>query len=176
MSHIEQNRGVSPVIYSPQPVTVVEQLQQGLVALHYTRRQVSVRRKPCGYSQSIDMTIRDAGVNFAKVDELARRCEAISRDGGGEILEGGNTYVSIRLAGDVEAAWAATYLPELTALIGGLTADWGERTADGNYVLFLHGRNGVKIWHEKTNNWLECTFSKLDETGMAVAMHKAAQV
>ncbi len=151
------------------------ELQNGLTALGYTRRQVSIRRRRCGYSRCIDVMIRDTAVNVNKVQQVARQHEQISRDGWGELLEGGNTYITIFTLAAVEAAWAETYLPELPALINGLVGDQGQQTADGRFVLFLHGANMVKIWHEATDGWLGYPIGRLDLFCIALTLFKAAQ-
>jgi len=62
----------------------------------WNSRQVSVRGRSCTYSSAIDVRVRDPKIPLAVVERIAnehadvRRCEVT-----GDILMGGNTYVSV---------------------------------------------------------------------------------
>ncbi len=59
----------------------------------YTSRQVSVKTR---HYSSIDITIKDAGVNYKAVKEIAESHEKIDRcEQTYEILSGGNTFVFV---------------------------------------------------------------------------------
>jgi len=57
---------------------------------------VSVRERPGGWSYSISLTIKDAEVDAEAVWEIANRSTSVDRcEASGEILSGGNTFVSV---------------------------------------------------------------------------------
>lgn len=58
-------------------------------------RKVSVRGRPCTYSSAIDVTIK-VPVAKSPIEAIAKGAESIRRcEYSGEILSGGNTYVSV---------------------------------------------------------------------------------
>ena len=74
-----------------------EELKKALKNHGYNRRQVTVRSKPCTYSWAFYITVRDDAVSTMKVEQIARGFEDIDRDcATGEILLGGNTYISVQ--------------------------------------------------------------------------------
>lgn len=59
-------------------------------------KQVSVRSSSYSMGSSISVRIKDPSVNYAAVEAIANRQESISRcEYSGEILSGGNRYVSV---------------------------------------------------------------------------------
>ena len=63
-----------------------------------TSKQVSVKSRGCGYSDSIDVTVKDLSipVMLEDIESIARKHESIDRDQyTGEILSGANTYVHV---------------------------------------------------------------------------------
>jgi len=73
-------------------MTKAETVKAGLKAAGYKQTQVSVR----GSASSVTVTIRDAAVDYAKVKEIASQVEHIRHDNAtGEILQGGNTFVTV---------------------------------------------------------------------------------
>ena len=59
-------------------------------------KQVSVKSSCCGYSDKLDIKIKDLTVNKNKVEELANTFDKVDRcEASGEILQGGNTYVFV---------------------------------------------------------------------------------
>ena len=104
-----------------------QRLRLALKSAGFNARQVSVR-----YPHStLHVTIRDASVSLTKVRTIAGAFESISRDyATGEILCGGNTFVSVEyadaLVDPVKATILATLDPapndEYVALPGGFRA------------------------------------------------------
>lgn len=68
-----------------------------------TARQVSVKSESC----SVRITIKDPTVKLADVEAIARPQEDISRDGRGDILQGGNTFVFVKYSDEALAPTAA---------------------------------------------------------------------
>lgn len=78
----------------------------------YTSRQVSVRSS----SGSISLEIKDPSVNYSVVEAVAERKQKIDYcKYSGEILSGGNLFVSVRYSHEAEAALSAPYIAPLQA-------------------------------------------------------------
>jgi len=89
---------------------------------------------------SVDVTIRDASVSKAKVEELTREhCEHIDRDSNGEILSGGNTYVHVNRTSEINEALAAQYLDAVGAAFAKLDE------AKPSYNVEVEGQDNVHI-------------------------------
>jgi len=87
------------------------EIRKQLKAHGWAGRQVSVR---CGGS-SVTVTIKDPRVPMSVVEPIARSCERISRcEMTGEILSGGNIYISVSYDYDVVKAKAAEVEPLLS--------------------------------------------------------------
>lgn len=77
-------------------------------------RQVSVRSS----RNSIDVTIKDLTVNFSEVEKIANTYESIRRDHAtGEILSGGNTYISVGYSYDTMEEEAKKLMPKAKEII-----------------------------------------------------------
>ena len=72
------------------------ELRQGLKALGYSNRKVSVREQQGGLSTALYVTIKCASVDREKVEALAASHEHVDRcERSQEILAGGNTYIFV---------------------------------------------------------------------------------
>lgn len=88
-------------------------IRKSLKALGITSRQVSVRST----AGSIFCTIKDPAVKLATVEEIARSYQHIDRDERtGDILSGGNTFVTVEYADEALAPIADRVLPQLVAI------------------------------------------------------------
>jgi hypothetical protein len=63
--------------------------------LGVTSRQVSVSKASFGYSDAVNVIIKDASVDIDKVRDIAEKYLEVRRDYFGEILEGCNCYVFV---------------------------------------------------------------------------------
>jgi len=73
-----------------------QELRKELKAIGISNKDVSVRVKPCTYSEVMDVKIKNLDVDIRKVQELAMKYEEINRDEfSGEILSGGNDFVFV---------------------------------------------------------------------------------
>lgn len=80
---------------------VAKQIRDGLKVLGLSSRQVSVQAD----SNGANVRIKDFSVNFNQVKELAKQFEEIRRcEYSGDILSGGNTYISISYDWQAEKA------------------------------------------------------------------------
>lgn len=60
-------------------------------------RKVSVKSGHCGYSTKIDVNVKDLLVDIKKVETIANKFYSVDRcERSGEILQGGNTYVTVQ--------------------------------------------------------------------------------
>lgn len=122
---------------------------------HYgiTSRQVSVRASSYSMGSSIDVTINDPAVDIREVKNAADRHEKIDRcQVTGEILSGGNRYLSVSY-GKKAAAALVQQQPELLARIIAcaqrIDQDGTGYDTDGFLVM-------------RTNAW-ECRLSLVDK-------------
>jgi hypothetical protein len=80
----------------------------------WNSRQVSVRGRPCTYSSSIDVVIKDARVPLKVVEKIANSYESVRRcEVTGDILMGGNTYVSVDYDSDALKPYVEAVLAKL---------------------------------------------------------------
>jgi hypothetical protein len=84
----------------------------------WTGRQVSVRAEYFSMGSSITVTIKDPTVPLGPVKEIAETAERISRcEITGEILSGGNRYVSVSYDHEALKVRSAAYLPAVEAAL-----------------------------------------------------------
>lgn len=112
----------------------------------WTSRQVSVKARSYSMGSSIDVRIKDASVPIAVVKEIAQKAERIDRDPSGEILSGGNRFVSVSYDSDVLQAMGERWSPAVEAAAGQL-ADGDDHsliaiTGTAMYV----GRSSRGMW------------------------------
>lgn len=82
-------------------------IREELKALGYGRKEVSVRCRRVTYSSAIEVTIRALGVSMEKVKDVALKAKSVRYcEASGEILLGGNTYVDVSYAHELEPAFA----------------------------------------------------------------------
>lgn len=73
-------------------------------------KQVSVKGRFCGYSDSIDITVKDLTANINLIESIANDWEHIDRDERTyEILSGGNTYINFSIDYQATRAEAPKY-------------------------------------------------------------------
>lgn len=135
--------------------------------LGLTTRDVSVVVTPSG---SIRASIKNPDVRLSDVEAIANKHERIDRDGFGEILCGGNTFVFVGYSREAVAIIESRYSDDLTAAAAALKA-----RGDRNLLMpigstgFLMGANGngygFSLW--KDGHITESN----DAIGLAVAMH-----
>lgn len=88
------------------PAKEAQEVREALKALGYGRKEVSVRSRRVTYSSAIEVTVKALGVNIKKVREVAERAQSVRRcEVSGEVLMGGNIYVSVSYAYDLGPAF-----------------------------------------------------------------------
>jgi hypothetical protein len=120
--------------------------------LNYNARQVSVKSELGGYSYSFIFTIRDKNVNYDKVNEFAHKYKSVSRcEYSGEILAGGNTYITVRFSDKLKEEMENKHFPKLK--------EWVDNVDKNNSIVFddievvYHTElNEIRTYNRKTND------------------------
>ena len=74
----------------------VETIRRNLKEKGYNSRRVGVTYQIAGYSAIIRVTIKESGIDKSEIENIVKRFNEIDRDERtGEILEGGNTFISV---------------------------------------------------------------------------------
>ena len=95
-------------------------LRAALKSAGYSARQVTVRQR----HSTLDVTIRVAGVSHTKVSTIAGAFESVRRcEASGEILQGGNVFVSVEYADALVDPLKASILVTLEAASLGATVE-----------------------------------------------------
>jgi len=118
----------------------------------WSSRKVSVRAESFSIVSAIRVEIKDPSVNFQVVEAVANGKERVRRDEySGEILSGGNRYVSVSYSRDAEKALAAPYVAPLQAAMDKLEP--GSNTLEpiaGTHVLVgITGVGGYQLWPDQ---------------------------
>lgn len=72
-------------------------IREEIKKLGYNTKQVSVRSRYCGYSDATDITVKDLNCDIKAIEKACTKFESIDYDQySGEILSGGNTYISVK--------------------------------------------------------------------------------
>ena len=119
----------------------------------WTSRQVSVRAEYFSMGSAIRVTIKDANVIPSIVEAVANRAEDISRCSyTGEILSGGNRYVTISYDQDVLAQLGARWAGAVDAAYLGLLAASDNSLIEIAGTPYLLGydntRHGFSLWRD----------------------------
>lgn len=57
---------------------------------------ISVRGRYAGYSDALDVVVKDPNIDVAEIRKLLQKHESYERDASGEILQGGNRYIHVQ--------------------------------------------------------------------------------
>ena len=116
-----------------------------------TSRQVSVRAKSFSMGSAIDITVNDPAVDIREVRNAADSKEKIRYcEYSGEILSGGNRYLSVgygRKAAEAFAAANAEAIAKLLAVLPerGSNTSGPEVQIDGKTLVVMRGQNGCDL-------------------------------
>lgn len=132
------------------PAEDAAKIRAALKARGITSRQVSVKSSSFSMGSAIDVTIKAPGISVKMVREIAETFERVSRcEITGEILSGGNRYVSVTLDWRMLDAAAERFMPWLKALeitgnsmlpVPEMDDFWAGRQSDWQYSLSHDGR------------------------------------
>ena len=131
----------------------------------WTSRMVSVRAENYAGGSSVSVTLKDPRVPLGQATNIAKSRESIRRDGWGEILSGGNRYISIRETEERERALAEPFIPAVEAAIARQIAR-GQSSicepVEGTEAMISFGQHGqewqlwikdqhsLRVWHHPT--------------------------
>ena len=129
-------------------------IRAALKAKGWSTRKVSVRSHYYSMGSSIYVTVKDPDIPLSAVEAIAEPHEHIDRCAySGEILSGGNRYVSVDYSHDAADAIRARYAPLLDATATALAADENDRSLHPlGETGFLLGRgyhgNNFSLWKD----------------------------
>lgn len=117
----------------------------------WTSRQVSVRAQHFSMGSSIDVEIKDPAIPLPVVKAIAQHAEDIARDERtGEILSGGNRYVSVRYSSEAMTIIGRRYADPVQRAVNALDSQGVLRPVEG--TPFFVGRGnydyGLTLWGE----------------------------
>jgi hypothetical protein len=117
------------------------QIRSTLKVKHgWTSRQVSVRAEYFSMGSSIEVTVKDPAIPLPVVKAIAEGAESIRRcEVSGEILSGGNRYVSVRYSHEAQQTIGARYLEAVQRAVEAVTPDSSRLEPIGD-TGFLVGR------------------------------------
>ena len=96
----------------------------------WSSRMVSVRSEYFSLGSAVNVTIKSAAVDLTVAEEIALQSERISRcEITGEILGGGNRYVSVSHSSECRAAMAKPWLARVRAALAEIPAGDSSRIA-----------------------------------------------
>jgi hypothetical protein len=106
----------------------------------WSSRQVSIRAEYFSMGSSIDVTVKDPTIPLPTVKRVAEGAESIRRcEVSGEILSGGNRYVSVRYSHEAQAEIGARYVAAVQVAIDAVPVDSNRLEPVGD-TGFLVGR------------------------------------
>lgn len=127
----------------------------------WTSRDVSVRADNFSMGSALRLRIKSTRVSAAAVREVASASERIDRDERtGDILSGGNRYVSVSWDEDVLAAVGAPYVARVEAAVAA-REDAGDSSlipVEGTPYMVGRGRcgNEYSVWEREAGHRQEC--------------------
>ena len=62
----------------------------------FDTKGISIRGKYAGYSDALDVRVKDPNIDIAKIEKLLSKHESYERGPDGDILQGGNRYITIQ--------------------------------------------------------------------------------
>ncbi len=141
----------------------------------WSSRKVSVRTDYFSMGSSIHVEIKSPEVDETEASRIAHEAERIRRDGCGEILSGGNRYVSVTHSRECREIMARRHIDELTKALERLEAS-GSRTQLEPIRGAGEALVGMDGWHARL--WIDgraqMQFNPRDEGGRtAGAFHLA---
>lgn len=136
-------------------------IREALKANGINSKQVSVKNKRATYSRAFIVTIRDDKLSFRKVEDIVNKFEKVDYDAySGEILSGGNTYITCK------REWERGYAPsmpndfkEFIEKIMAMSFDTGLKRDE---LCFMRKTYGIEITDEEFNRYfVDCGYGDI---------------
>lgn len=142
---------MSPSAKYQSPAEAAAEIRANLKKFYgITSRQVSVRARSFSMGSAIDIVINDPAVDIREVRNAADGKEKIDRDAYGEILSGGNRYLSVSYGRKAVEALAAANVEPIARLLAVLpdvksNTSGPEVQIDGRTLVLKRGFNGYDL-------------------------------
>lgn len=118
------------------------EIRKALKAIGYTNKHVSVRSEQFSMGSAIRVKILRDGVSLADVERIAHQAEKVSRcEMTGEILSGGNRYVTVDVSKSAFGVYERAYEPRVRAL------EVGEEVQCGAVSIARDARSAYRVAH-----------------------------
>lgn len=157
-----------------------KEIRAAYKARGWSSRKVSVRSEYFSMGSSIHVTVKHPEVCAVEAERIAKEHSAVRRcEMTGDILSGGNRYVSTSYSSECEAALAAPYLEALTEAVAGLEAEGlprgTHREIEGPFEasVTLESPGYARLW---VNGRREIEFSTHTPAALANGAHLLAVV
>ena len=128
------------------------EIRATLKARHgWNARQVSVRASYYSMGSSIDVTIKDPAISLPTVKAIAEGAEHIRRcEATGEILGGGNRYVSVRYSHEAQEILGRRYADAVQRAVNGLEPGGSSlHPVDGTpFLVGLPYAGRISLWED----------------------------
>lgn len=126
------------------------EIRAALKAKGWSTRAVSVRAESFSMGSAIRVEIKSADVPIGDVEAIAKGQERIDRcEFSGEILNGGNRYVTVSYSSEARAALAARFIEPVEKALASLPAGDTSRLIPVEGTELLVGRDGysgLALW------------------------------
>jgi len=139
----------------------------------WTSRQVSVRAENFSLGSAVNVVIKDAAIPLPIVKRIAERAEDIRRDHTGEILSGGNRYVSVHYSDEAMRIFARRYVDAVQRAVTDLGEGDTSRLVPVAGTDFLVGRSDgwrLTLWDKDVAGCIAPALGDVD----SVARHIGA--
>ena len=127
------------------------EIRATLKARHgWNARQVSVRASYYSMGSSIDVTIKDPAISLPTVKAIAEGAEHIRRcEATGEILGGGNRYVSVRYSHEAQEILGRRYADAVQRAVNTLTVGSNAlaQVEGTEYLVGVPHEGRITIWN-----------------------------
>mgnify|MGYP001564267164 FL=1 len=116
----------------------------------WTSRQVSVRAEHYSMGSSIHVEVKDPAIPLPVVKAVAEKAEDIRRDGFGEILSGGNRYVSVRYSSEAMTIIGRRYADAVQRAVNAIDGARVLRPVEGTPFFVGQGNYGfgLTLWED----------------------------
>jgi len=107
----------------------------------FNTKSISVRGRNVGYSDALDITIKDPSIDIDEVRKLVNKHESYERDASGDILQGGNRYVNVKYEYGLFDSIGEENKAEASKLIEQAKSNNGSGIELGNKHYLFHDKN-----------------------------------
>lgn len=122
-------------------------IRETLKKAGYKTSDFSIRSHDCGYSDATDISIKNLSIKENDIRKLLKGFESVDYDKySGEILSGGNTYISIHYDYSIVCAEGKAVEPEINKILDDLEKELKAKGYASYKIGDLRITAGVKSW------------------------------